>query len=234
MPLPVIAVVGAAVAGAAALAKGITGAVQAAKAKKALKNFQRQELKNITGGMRVSSLEAQFNTQEAQRRFDTSVDALRSGGVRGVVGGLGRQEMLAQNVQQRASAGLDQQQVMIDRMRAQDEARIQGIQEQRDSFDIGQLAGQQAAGRAQIGSALGDVAGIASSFISPAGQGTPKNNTTLMSQTGLKAQEGLLGSAQFATERGGFLGLGNEQSVFKGFEGIKPIVPDYTIKPIGK
>jgi hypothetical protein len=214
MPLPVIAVVGAAVAGAAALAKGITGAVQAAKAKKALKNFQRQELKNITGGMRVSSLEAQFNTQEAQRRFDTSVDALRSGGVRGVVGGLGRQEMLAQNVQQRMSAGLDQQQRQIEMMRAQDEARIQGIQEQRDSFDIGRLAGQQAAGRAQIGSALGDVAGIASSFISPAGQGTPKNNTTL--QTGLKP-EGLTGSAKFG--RDGFLGLTGDKT-FKGYQGV--------------
>lgn len=227
-----IMVAAAAVAGGAALAKGISGAVQASKAKKALKKFQRQELKNITEGMRVSTLEAQFNTQEAQRRFDTSVDALRSGGVRGLVGGLGRQEMLAQNVQQRASAGLDQQQRQIEMMGAQDEARIRGMQEQRETFDIGRLAGQQAAGRAQIGSALGDIAGIATSFISPAGKATPKNNTTLMSQTGLKAQDGMLGSAEFATERGGLLGLGKEQSVFKGFEGIKPIVPNYTIKPI--
>ena len=118
-------------------------------------------------------------------------------------------------------------------MRAQDEARIRGIQEERDTFDIGRLAGQQAAGRAQLSSAIGDVAGLATSFISPAGKATPKNNTTLMSQTGLKAQEGMLGSAEFATERGGFLGLGKEQSVLKGFEGIKPVVPDYTIKPIG-
>lgn len=230
MALPIVM---AAIAGGAALAKGISGAVQASKARKALENFQRQELKNITEGMRVSTLGAELQTQEAQRRFATSVDALRSGGVRGVVGGLGQQEQLQQRQQQQISADLDRQQQQIEMMRAQDEARIQGMQEQRESFDIGRLAGQQAAGRAQLSSAIGDVTGLATSFISPAGKATPKNNTTLMSQTGLKAQEGMLGSAEFATERGGFLGLGKEQKVFKGFEGIKPIVPDYTIKPIG-
>lgn len=229
MALPIVM---AAVAGGAALAKGIAGAVQASKARKALENFQRQELKNITEGMRVSTLGAELQTQEAQRRFATSVDALRSGGVRGVVGGLGQQEQLQQSQQQQIAAGLDQQQRQIEMMRAQDEARIQGMQEQRETFDIGRLAGQQAAGRAQLSSAIGDIAGLATSFISPAGQGRPKDLTTLQSQTGLKAQQGALGSAQFATERGGFLGLGKEQSVFKGFEGIKPIVPDYTIKPI--
>ena len=45
MALPIVL---AAVAGGAALAKGIYGAVQASKARKALENFQRQELKNIT------------------------------------------------------------------------------------------------------------------------------------------------------------------------------------------
>ena len=188
MALPIVM---AAIAGGAALAKGITGAVQAGKAKKALKNFQRQELKNVTEGMRVSTLGAEFATREAQRRFSTAVDALRSGGVRGVVGGLGAQEQLLQNQQASIAAELDRQQIMIDRLRAQDESRIQGIQEQRDSFDIGRLAGQQAAGRAQIGSALGDIAGIATSFISPAGVGKPSDLTTLQSQIGGLTTQGV-------------------------------------------
>jgi hypothetical protein len=181
MALPIVM---AAIAGGAALAKGISGAVQASKARKALEGFQRQELKNITEGMRVSTLGAELQTQEAQRRFATSVDALRSGGVRGVVGGLGQQEQLQQRQQQQISADLDRQQQQIEMMRAQDEARIQGMQEQRESFDIGRLAGQQAAGRAQLSSAIGDVAGLATSFISPAGMPTPKDNTTLLSQPG--------------------------------------------------
>ena len=157
-------ILAASLAGAAAITKGIMGITQTAKANKALDKFKRQELRNVTEGMRVSTLEAQFNTQEAQRRYDTAVDALRSGGVRGIVGGLGRQEMLAQNVQQRASAGLDQQQVMIDRMRAQDEARIRGMQEQRDSFDQQVLLGQKAAGRQATMSAVGDLASAGAFF----------------------------------------------------------------------
>ena len=133
----------------------ISGASRTSKAKRALENYQRQELRNVTEGMRVSTLEAQFNTQEAQRRFETSVDALRSGGVRGVVGGLGRQEMLAQNVQQRASAGLDQQQRQIEMMRAQDEANIRAMQEQRESDEIAGLGAELAAGRQLTQSGIG-------------------------------------------------------------------------------
>lgn len=181
MALPIVM---AAIAGGAALAKGISGAVQASKARKALENFQRQELRNVTEGMRVSTLGAELRTKEAQRRFATSVEALRSGGVRGVIGGLGAQEMLLRDEQATIAAELDRQQVLIEQMRAQDEARIQGMQEERETFDIGRLAGQQAAGRAQLSSAIGDIAGLATSFISPAGQGRPKDLTTLQSMPG--------------------------------------------------
>jgi len=154
--------IAAAVAGASAITKGAMGIAQTAKANRALENFKRQDLRNITEGMRVSTLGAQLNTREAQRRFATSVDALRSGGVRGVVGGLGAQEQLMQNQQARISAELDRQQVMIDRMRAQDEARIRNMQEQRESFDQQMLYGQKAAGRQATMSAIGDLAGAAS------------------------------------------------------------------------
>ena len=151
-------IVAASIAAAAAITKGVMGISQTSKANKALDKFRRQDLKNVTEGMRVSTLGAQLNTQEAQRRFASSVDALRSGGVRGVVGGLGAQEMLMQNQQASISAELDRQQVMIDRIRAQDEANIRGMQEQRDSFDQQVLLGQKAAGRQATMSAVGDLA----------------------------------------------------------------------------
>jgi len=186
-----IMVAAAAVAGGAALAKGISGAVQASKAKKALEKFQRQELKNITEGMRVSTLGAELQTEAAQQRFTSSVDALRSGGVRGLVGGLGKVEQAQGQQQRQIASDLDRQQQQIEMMGAQDEARIRGMQEERETFDIGRLAGQQAAGRAQIGSALGDIAGIATSFISPAGEGRAKDLTTLQSQTGGLTTQGV-------------------------------------------
>ena len=128
------------------------------KAKRALENFQRQELRNITEGMRVSTLGAELQTQEAQRRFATSVDALRSAGVRGVVGGLGQQEQLQQRQQQQISADLDRQQQQIEMMRAQDEARIRAMQEQRESAQIAGLGSEMAQGSRMAQAGLGGLA----------------------------------------------------------------------------
>lgn len=155
MALPLVM---AAIAGAAGIAKTAIGAAQAGKARRALDKFKRQDLTNIAEGLTVSTLGADLQTQEAQRRFATSVDALRSGGVRGVVGGLAQQEAQQQVLQRQIAADLDQQQRQIDMVRAQDEARIQGMTEQRESFDYQQLLGQQAAGRQQVGAGIGDIA----------------------------------------------------------------------------
>ena len=137
--------------------KTLMGGLQASKAKREMENFQRQKLRNVTEGMRVSTLGAQLQTQEAQRRFATSVDALRSGGVRGLVGGLSRQEQIQQVGQRQIAADLDRQQMAIEQMRAQDQATIRNMQEERESFDYQMLAGQSAAGRQAIYSGVGDM-----------------------------------------------------------------------------
>ena len=214
-------VIGAIQAG-AALAKGIAGARQSSKANKALKNFQRQELRNITEGMRISTLKAEQETKESQRRFSTSVEALRSAGVRGLMGGLPQQVQLEQAQQQMISADLDRQQRQIEMMRAEDEARIQGMQERRDQFEIGRLMGEQAAGRQQITSAIGDFASAATAFIPQAGYGRVKDLTTLEDQFGaIKENRGLLGEGTFETKRTGFLGLGGKKDVLTGYKGAK-------------
>jgi len=148
---------GAAAAGGAA--KSIIGASRASKAKRAMESFKRQELENVTSGLRVSTLGAQLQTQEAQRRFATSVDALRSGGVRGLVGGLGQVDQQQAQVQRQISSDLDRQQMGIEQMRATDQANIRSMQEQRESFDYQMLAGQRAAGQQALFSGIGDVAG---------------------------------------------------------------------------
>lgn len=137
--------------------KTLIGGLQASKAKREMENFQRQKLRNVTEGMRVSTLGAQLQTQEAQRRFATSVDALRSGGVRGLVGGLGQMEQQQQFQQQQISADLDRQQQQIEMMGAQDQANIRAMQEERESFDYQMLAGQRAAGRQALYSGVGDM-----------------------------------------------------------------------------
>lgn len=156
--LTTIAIAGAAVAAAGSTANIISGANRAKKAQKALDNFKRQELKNVTEGMRVSTLGAELQTQEAQRRFATSVDALRSGGVRGLVGGLGRQEQIQQAGQQQIAADLDRQQQQIEQMAAQDEANIRNMQEQRESSAIAGLGMEVAAGKNQVSQGISGLA----------------------------------------------------------------------------
>lgn len=142
------------VSAAASAAQAASGAARAKKAKKALEKFQRQELKNVTKDLKVSTLGAQLQTQEAQRRFATGVDALRSGGVRGLVGGLSSLEQQQQVQQQQIAAGLDMQQAQIDQMRVQDEANIRQMQEQRESSQIAGLGAEIAAGRQQVNAGL--------------------------------------------------------------------------------
>lgn len=157
--LPVAAMaIGAGISALGGLTKSIMGAKRAADARRALEQYQRQDLKNITEGMRVSTLGAELQTQEAQRRFATSVDALRSGGIRGVVGGLGQQEQQQQILQQQISADLDKQQQQIEMLRAEDEARIRQIKEQREASEIAGLGTEMAMGREQLASGIGDIA----------------------------------------------------------------------------
>jgi hypothetical protein len=150
--------IAAGVGAAGGLTKSIMGAKRAADARRALEQYQRQDLKNITEGMRVSTLGAELQTQEAQRRFATSVEALRAGGIRGVVGGLGQQEQNQQLLQQNISADLDKQQQQIEALRAEDEARIRAMQEQRETSEISGLGTEMALGREQVASGIGDIA----------------------------------------------------------------------------
>lgn len=170
MQIP-LAAIGLGLAAAGSLSQIISGETRRVKAKRALENFQRQELRNITQGLRVSTLGAELQTQEAQRRFATSVDALRSGGVRGVVGGLGQQEMQQQRLQQQISSDLDRQQMQIEQMRAQDEARIRNMVEARESAQIAGLGSEMAQGSRVVQAGLGGLAstGLAGAQIAAIG-----------------------------------------------------------------
>jgi len=145
----------------ASLAQTISGISRRSKAKSALENYQRQTLKNVTDGLKVSTLGAELQTQELQRRVATSIDALRSGGTRAVVGGLPVVESQQQRAQQQVAADLDRQQQRIDMMMAQDEARIRQIQEQRESMEIAGLGSEMAMGSQMTQAGLGGLSSAA-------------------------------------------------------------------------
>lgn len=185
------------------VSRAIKGAKQQKKARQALENFQRQELKNITEGLRVSTLGAELQTQEAQRRFATSVEALRSGGVRGLVGGLQQQEAQQQQLQQQIDADLDQQQMAIDKMKAIDEVRIRELQEARDAFDYQELVGKQLMGRQDYMAGLTSAFSQAGEFISSLqeeGEPKPKDLTTYEQQYGKFPGDTSAGSGQIRSD----------------------------------
>lgn len=148
MPLPLA--VPLIMSAAASIGQAVSGYARKKKAQKALDSFRRQNLQNVTKGMRVSTLGAELQAQEQARRFATSVDALQGAGVRGLVGGLGRQEMISDIADQRTAASLDQQQMMIERMGAQDEARMRQMQEARESGAIAGLGREVSQGTNQM------------------------------------------------------------------------------------
>ena len=171
MPLP-LALIGLGVSAAGSIGQMISGASRASKAKKALERFQRQELRSVTEGLRVSTLGAEMQTEESQRRFATTVEALQSGGVRGLVGGLGVAEQQQQQQQQQISADLDRQQAEINKMKAQDEANIRQMTEARESRQIAGLGAEMAAGRQLVNSGISGLAQTGlSAFTMGAGSG---------------------------------------------------------------
>lgn len=138
--------------------QAIKGAKDAKDAKNALENYQRQELSNIAEGLQVSTLGADLQREEQARLAQSQVDALSGAGARGVLGGLGRVEAGNQMTSRQIAADLDMQQRQIDQMRAQDEANIRSMQEQREMQDIAGLSSQYNAGNQMMWQGIGGVA----------------------------------------------------------------------------
>jgi hypothetical protein len=138
--------------------QAIKGAKDAKDAKRALENYDRQELSNIAEGLQVSTLGADLQREEQARLAATQVGTLQGAGARGVIGGLGRVEAGSQQMNRQIGAELDAQQKEIDRMRAQDEANIRGMQEQREQQDIAALSSQYNAGNQMMFQGIGGMA----------------------------------------------------------------------------
>lgn len=157
------AITSAAVAVAGGAYQAISSAKQARDAKDALENLKIPEAKNIAEGLQVSTLGADLQREELGRQYATGVDALRSGGIRGVIGGLGTLNAQQNLANKQIGADLDMQQRQIDQIRAQDEQRIQGIQEQRYQNDVAALSSQFSAGQQGMMQGISGVAqGVAS------------------------------------------------------------------------
>tara|TARA_R110002074_G_scaffold189465_6_gene355274 strand:- start:1464 stop:2099 length:636 start_codon:yes stop_codon:yes gene_type:complete len=131
--------IGSIIAGGVSVLAGVTQSIiagkKASKMQKAIDSYQRQELTNAYADTQVSKYAANLQREELARNTASSIQALRSGGVRalGAVGGLQEANI---NTARQIGADLDKQQNNIELLRARDEARIQGLQENREIADL--------------------------------------------------------------------------------------------------
>lgn len=106
------------------------------KAQRFIDDFEYSDLQNSFDGVAPSTLGAELQRDELARGLSTSVDALRSGGIRGVLGGLGRINMQNQYANRMVAADLDRQQKQIDFARAQDQSNIRAMEERRQAEEL--------------------------------------------------------------------------------------------------
>ena len=124
------------VSAAASIGQTISGISGTSKAKRDLKNFERQELANVYEDMPISLLGSNLAIEENSRANASYIDAARGGGIRGILGALPAIQSGTNTANRQAQLDLDNQVQRREYAIAGDEQRIQGIQEQRDNEEL--------------------------------------------------------------------------------------------------
>lgn len=128
--------VSAGIGAAGGVAKFFEGRKMQRRAQKMIENFEWKELRNPYKDLQVSTMGADLQREEAARMSATNVDALRSGGNRALIGGLGRVQAQNNLVNRQIAADLDQQQKQIDYAAAQDDTMIRAMHEKRQADEL--------------------------------------------------------------------------------------------------
>lgn len=111
-------------------------------AQRALEGLEIPELRNVAENLQVSTRGADLRRDELGRNTASAMDAIRGGGARAIIGGVGGIQSNANRVNAEIGANLDEQQKDIDKLRAEDERRIQAVKEGRYESDVAGLSSQ--------------------------------------------------------------------------------------------
>lgn len=167
---------GAILSAAGGIAQGVMGAIQAGKAKKALENYQRQDLTNVHEGRRISTAAQEYAQEQLSISAATAMQDIKASGVRGVVGATSKIVGNAVDMAQKTGAEIDVAQTELDKDKANDEIRIQQMTEEREKADLAGLGQQQAVGQQNMFGGIGAVAQAGSSLM---GQGKANKDAGL-------------------------------------------------------
>lgn len=146
-------------------AQTLAGARQKRQAKQAAENFRRQDLRNFARETSLATTGARFQQQEQARVTGDSLEALRSGGTRGL-GAVGGVVAANNNQNQAISADLDRQRAAREQAIAQGETSLQNMRESREQQELQALQQQMNAGNEQMWQGIGGMANSLGSFAS--------------------------------------------------------------------
>lgn len=135
--------------------QAIDGMNRSKKAQRELNNYERQELDNAFENVQISTMGADLMREEGARTTANLVDATQMGGARTVIGGIPRVVGASNEINREAAKMLDDQVQRREYAIAGDNARIEGITENRDIANINALSSQVEAGRQDMWSGFG-------------------------------------------------------------------------------
>lgn len=144
-------------AAAGGAAKGIFGGIQAGKARKAIANYERQDLTNPMENMRISTLGSDLQREQSAQSQANILDVIRSGGSRAIIGATGRAASEFNSLNKDIAVGLDNQMLNRENAVAQGEFRTMQMQERREEADLAGLGQQLNAGQQNMWSGIDDV-----------------------------------------------------------------------------
>lgn len=137
------------VGGAGALMSGyqaITGAKEKRRAQRELNNYERQELDNAFAEMPISMEGIDYMSDANAGTTAAMADAARNGGTRGIIGAVPKIVGASNAMNANIARYLDEQYNRRNQLIAGDNARIEGIRENRDNMNISALSSQVQAG----------------------------------------------------------------------------------------
>lgn len=161
---------------------------RAKQAAKALENYKRQEFVNTAEGLQVSTAGADLRKEQQARLNESYIQALREGGTRALMGGIGRVQTGTQDLNKEIGANLDEQTKQIDMYKMQEEQNIRNLKEGREQQDIAGLTSQynasKEASNQALGSGLQSLGMVANSLASKTASTTTDTDKVGLSKTG--------------------------------------------------
>lgn len=120
-------------------------------------NFEWQDLSNPYKDLAISTAGSDLATENLATNTATAVNALRSGGTRGIVGGVGRVQANANQVNKEIAANLDAQQKNKDYAAAGQDVNNQSMIEKRQGDELAGYGNMMDVGMDMQSNGMGDL-----------------------------------------------------------------------------